>query len=226
MLTLAINTASSVTCIALISAGEVLAEESWQSQNNEAERLMPAIDAMLKATGYCFDNLDAVLAISGPGSFTGLRIGVTTANTIAYLLGCKLFAVNTFDYWHEQNFPEVSPTPDAPAAAGRPPSPPVLVFAGKGGVYFSQFGHEPRQLTLDELPQVLKAEAISEICGDISPDQQALLAHNQVSFNNSALTFGQVCCKILANQPTPIATITPLYVKEPSITLKRLPSNC
>lgn len=204
MLTLAINTASSVTSIALLSGNEILGEKSWPSHNNEAAKLMPEIDTLLKQFEYKFSDLEGVLAICGPGSFTGLRIGVTTANTIAYLLGCKLFAVNTFEYWHVQS------------------ALPVLVFAGKGGVYFSSnIEGTPSQLTLEELPQVLKSKSITEVCGDISEEQKQLLAAHSVGFHPPALTFGQVCSKIISQPLENLKTIVPLYIKEPSITLSK-----
>lgn len=221
MLTLAINTASSVTGIALINSEQVLAENSWPSHNNEAEKLMPQIDALLKKCGHKFDDLEAVLAISGPGSFTGLRIGVTTANTIAHLLGCQLFAVNTFDYWHAQARAQRVLTTNPPSATVPKRGVHVLVFAGKGGVYLSIAGSEPRQLTLAELPQVLHSEDISEVCGDISEDQIALLIENGIVFHPLTLTFGQVCLKLLSGHLSSLTAIVPLYVKEPAITLSQ-----
>lgn len=213
MLTLAINTASSVTGIALLDGVLILAEDSWSSQNNEAERLMPAIDSLLKKCDKTFEDLEAVLAISGPGSFTGLRIGVTTANTIAYLLGCKLFAVNTFEYWHAQS------------------ALPVLVFAGKGGVYFSEKANEPaseiQQLTLEELPEIISGKNITEVCGDISDEQKEILHQHHIIFHPAAISFGQACAQLLSDDSTlgspltPVATITPLYVKSPAITISK-----
>lgn len=211
MIILAINTASSVTGVALLEGATVLAEESWTSTNNEAEKLIPSIDDMLSKTGKTFADLDGVFAISGPGSFTGLRIGVTTANTIAHLLGCKLYALNTFEFWHS-----ISDLP-------------VLIFAGKGGVYLSEKGSEQasnqasqiQQLTLEELPTVLAEKNITQVCGDISEEQKSLLANHQVQFHNSPITFGEACVQILNGKQSlsPLKTIEPLYIKSPSITL-------
>ncbi|NIA02315.1 MAG: tRNA (adenosine(37)-N6)-threonylcarbamoyltransferase complex dimerization subunit type 1 TsaB, partial [Nitrospirae bacterium] len=99
MLTLGINTASSVTSIALLSEGKLVGENSWQSHNDEAEKLMPAIAELLGKADAQLPQIERVIVISGPGSFTGLRVGVTVANTIAYLNECDLYAVDTFGYW-------------------------------------------------------------------------------------------------------------------------------
>lgn len=208
MIILAINTASSVTGVALLQSdgdsggvAAVLAEDSWTSTNNEAEKLMPSIDDMLSKTGKTFADLDGVFAVSGPGSFTGLRIGVTTANTIAYLLGCKLYALNTFEFWHG--------VCDLP----------VLIFAGKGGVYLSEKGSEIEQLTLEELPKVLQEKNITAVCGDISEEQK--LSLGVAKFTDLNLTFGESCSKILLANLKSIPTIKPLYVKDPAITISQ-----
>ena len=120
MLTLGINTASSLTSIALLQNGKLMGENSWQSSNDEAEKLMPAIAELCKD----LTAIDQVIVISGPGSFTGLRVGVTVANTIAYLNKCELYAVDTFDYWWAK---------DVPAKE-------LLIFAGSKGVYVNKDG--------------------------------------------------------------------------------------
>ncbi|MEK7127054.1 MAG: tRNA (adenosine(37)-N6)-threonylcarbamoyltransferase complex dimerization subunit type 1 TsaB, partial [Patescibacteria group bacterium] len=99
MLILAINTASSKTAIALLENMEIIAEDSWDAENREAEKLMPAIHNLLKKKNKNYTDIDEIYAIKGPGSFTGLRVGVTVANTLAYLLNCKLFGISTFEYW-------------------------------------------------------------------------------------------------------------------------------
>ena len=99
MPTLAINTASSKTAIALFEKRGLIAQDSWQSQNDEAEKLMPNIDALFKNNKLKYEDIEKVLVVKGPGSFTGLRVGVTVANTIAYLNKCELYGIDTFSYW-------------------------------------------------------------------------------------------------------------------------------
>jgi len=60
-----------------------------------AVTLTPAIDALLTRTRAMGGHIDLVAVATGPGSFTGLRIGVTTAKTLAYALGCRAVAVDT-----------------------------------------------------------------------------------------------------------------------------------
>ncbi len=198
MLTLAINTASSHTAIALLDGDKLLREDSWQSRNDEAEKLMPAIHALLRDKK--FSQIKRVLVIKGPGSFTGLRIGVTVANTIAYLNKCDLFALNTFEYLSSS---------DIAADA-------ILVFAGKGGVYVSTDGKDGKLVNLDDLNAHLETNKIQTTFGDISPEQKAALT--TAKFIELKESFGQIIAKIDTHALSPLPLIEPYYIKPPSIT--------
>src|SRR6201999_4451574 len=60
-----------------------------------AQTLLPAIGELLRTCGWRPAELELICTTTGPGSFTGLRIGVTTAKTLAYATGAKLIGVNT-----------------------------------------------------------------------------------------------------------------------------------
>lgn len=60
-----------------------------------AQSLLPALTALLEASGWRIDKLDLICTTTGPGSFTGLRIGVTTAKALAYATEAKLVGVHT-----------------------------------------------------------------------------------------------------------------------------------
>lgn len=62
--------------------------------NAGAETLMPMIDSLIKKAGITISQVDAFGASVGPGSFTGLRVGLTTVKTLCYALGKPCFAVN------------------------------------------------------------------------------------------------------------------------------------
>ncbi len=62
--------------------------------NAGAETLMPTVDRLLSESGVKLTELDAIGACVGPGSFTGLRIGLTTVKTLCYCLSKPCFAVN------------------------------------------------------------------------------------------------------------------------------------
>ncbi len=79
---LAIKTDSPTTEIyALEASGEVASQEIWQADRTLARDLLAKIETLLVMN---FDQLTGIIVFKGPGSFTGLRIGITTANAISY----------------------------------------------------------------------------------------------------------------------------------------------
>ena len=87
MLILSIDTALDACAAALLdTAGGVIARESQPMKRGHAEALMPLIARVMKASGKGFAELDRIAATTGPGSFTGLRVGLSAARGIALAL--------------------------------------------------------------------------------------------------------------------------------------------
>src|SRR5262245_52177047 len=85
MLILAIDTALDVCAAAVLDTdnSEVIAQESQARKRGHAEALMPLVARVMKESGVAFASLDRVAATTGPGSFTGLRVGLSAARGIA-----------------------------------------------------------------------------------------------------------------------------------------------
>jgi tRNA threonylcarbamoyladenosine biosynthesis protein TsaB len=85
MLILAIDTALDACAAAVLDtdAGKLIAQESLAMKRGHAEALMPLIARVMKASGVSFAALDRVAVTTGPGSFTGLRVGLSAARGIA-----------------------------------------------------------------------------------------------------------------------------------------------
>jgi tRNA threonylcarbamoyladenosine biosynthesis protein TsaB len=85
MLILAIDTALNACAAGVLDtdAGRLLARESREMNRGHAEALMPLIARVMKESGVAFAALDRVAATTGPGSFTGLRVGLSAARGIA-----------------------------------------------------------------------------------------------------------------------------------------------
>ncbi len=94
---LQIETATTVCSVALANRGGVIAFKEIDQRNIHAEVITVFIDEILKGAGVKYSDLDAVAVSSGPGSYTGLRIGVSTAKGLCYALDKPLIAVETLE---------------------------------------------------------------------------------------------------------------------------------
>ena len=94
-LILGIETSTKMCSVALSDNGKLLAVKEEGGAYSHAEKLTIFIQEILKEAGKSVQELDAVAVSKGPGSYTGLRIGVSTAKGLCYALGIPLIAVNT-----------------------------------------------------------------------------------------------------------------------------------
>lgn len=92
---LGIETATTVCAAAVVRDGRILAEASLDKKHVHAEKLMVQIDAVLRQSGFLLEHLDGIAISIGPGSFTGLRIGLSVAKGLAFASGKPLVAVPT-----------------------------------------------------------------------------------------------------------------------------------
>src|SRR5690606_14405031 len=94
---LAIETSGSICGTAVYFTPQKFFSVNIQLKNIHAEQIFNSIDFVLKSAGIKPDELSAVAVSSGPGSFTGLRIGMSAAKGFAFGAGLPIIAVPTFD---------------------------------------------------------------------------------------------------------------------------------
>ncbi|RKY01883.1 tRNA (adenosine(37)-N6)-threonylcarbamoyltransferase complex dimerization subunit type 1 TsaB, partial [Candidatus Poribacteria bacterium] len=97
MRVLGIDTSTTTGSIGLIDGDKVVAEHVLDVMETHSSRLMPAIDQMLKKAGLSIWDVDLIAVSKGPGSFTGLRVGVATAKGLAYALRKPIVGVPSLD---------------------------------------------------------------------------------------------------------------------------------
>ncbi|MEW5960584.1 MAG: tRNA (adenosine(37)-N6)-threonylcarbamoyltransferase complex dimerization subunit type 1 TsaB [Chloroflexota bacterium] len=106
---LAIDTATQYAGLALYDNGILLAEEIWQAGRNHTIELMPRLVRMLQTARLVVADLTAIAVSQGPGSFTGLRIGLAAAKGLALPHKLPLVGVPTLEVvaypWQEQGLP-------------------------------------------------------------------------------------------------------------------------
>lgn len=96
-LILQIETATTVCSVALSENGSVLAYKEVEQRNVHAEVITVFIDGILKEAGKQYQDLKAIAVSSGPGSYTGLRIGISVAKGLCFALDIPLIALETLE---------------------------------------------------------------------------------------------------------------------------------
>lgn len=97
MITLAVDTATKSASAAIIEDGEVRSEFLINHRTMHSRNLMPLVDAAVKAADISKNDIDLFASTIGPGSFTGVRIGVSTVKAMAYALKKQTVGINTLD---------------------------------------------------------------------------------------------------------------------------------
>ncbi|WP_438313252.1 tRNA (adenosine(37)-N6)-threonylcarbamoyltransferase complex dimerization subunit type 1 TsaB [Sporosarcina sp. FA9] len=95
MIWLGIDTANTPLSVAIVKDGVLLSEENTSITNNHSLRAMPAIEEVFNKVGMKPSEIDAIAVSEGPGSYTGVRIGVTIAKTLAWTLKKPVFGVSS-----------------------------------------------------------------------------------------------------------------------------------
>ena len=94
---LCIETSTEVCSVALSTDGKVAAAREDKSGKNHAQLLTCFVDEVMKSMNIPFNQLDAIAVSGGPGSYTGLRIGVSTAKGLCFASGLPLIAIPSLE---------------------------------------------------------------------------------------------------------------------------------
>src|SRR5258708_30472880 len=95
-LILNIDTATEIAGISLSKEGQSLALSQNKEQKEHASWLHPAVEKMMQETGFRMRDLQAVAVTAGPGSFTGLRVGMAAAKGVFFAFNISLVTGSTF----------------------------------------------------------------------------------------------------------------------------------
>jgi tRNA threonylcarbamoyladenosine biosynthesis protein TsaB len=141
---LILETSQHVGIVALASGDTIVEERTLDESRRHARDLVPAIQGLLTRQGWRPRELDGVIVSRGPGSYTGLRVGIMSAKTLAYATGCALLAIDTFAAIRLQ----------APADIQNVD---VVADAQQDNVYVQRFGTHPEPLTI--MPRAMWLES-------------------------------------------------------------------
>lgn len=99
---LLIDTSSTTAQVALTNEDKVIAVESWEVLRNLSDKLLPNIEKLLQKNKLRPEDLNGIIVYLGPGTFTGLRVGVTVANALAYSLNIPIAGVKGKSFGKEK----------------------------------------------------------------------------------------------------------------------------
>jgi tRNA threonylcarbamoyladenosine biosynthesis protein TsaB len=167
VLSLALDTATTWGRFALADGGRLLEYRPLNVSGSYADALLPMIQEILAAAGRTREEIGAVGVSCGPGSFTGVRIGVATAKGLAWALGCELVSVSTLEAMAGSMLAE---HPDADLAV------PVL-DARRGEVFAAIYERHGGWVRLLDSPLAVPAAASCDMwwrrIGDLLDDVEA-----------------------------------------------------
>lgn len=97
MIILSLDTTAVTASVALLDGEKVIASSSVHNKLTHSEKILPMIDELLKNSGYTIDDVEVIGVSEGPGSFTGVRIGIATAKGLAYSKGLPIVPVSSLE---------------------------------------------------------------------------------------------------------------------------------
>ncbi len=222
---LAIDTSSNIVGVALSHKGEVLASLTWQAKQNHTIELLPNLVCLLQQAKLELGSIEAIIVAKGPGSFNGLRVGLSTAKGLASALNIPLLGVNSLE------------------AAAYP-----FAFTGLPLRPVQKAGREEIATALyrqkDNEWQCLEAENLTTIktlcrrikqktlfCGEIPPDiiseiqqnlgKQAIISQSNNSPSRASSLAILGWRKLSRGEQDDPVTLQPLYLRPPHITKPR-----
>jgi tRNA threonylcarbamoyl adenosine modification protein YeaZ len=225
---LAIDTSTNYAGVALVQGLQVIAELSWRCESNHSVELTPRIETLLAQSRSSVNELDAIFVAKGPGSFNGLRVGVSTAKGLAFSLGIPIIGISTLEY-----------TAYHFAHCGLPVC--AVQNAGREEVAAAVYQRKPRKgwtcllaeqiTTIAGLRKSLQGKTL--FCGDFNEDTAAqikkmfktgaLLPSAAAQVRRAAYLAELGQARLTAGSADNPSTLQPLYLRRPPITERKKP---
>ncbi len=222
---LAIDTSTDTASLALVQDGEVLAELTWRCGQNHTVQLLPHLAYLLDKTEVNLQSLSCIIIARGPGSFNGLRVGISTAKGLAFSLRIPIVGISTLEVDAYQH-----------AETGLPICP--IFNAGRGEIataIYQKKHHAWCQLisehitTVDTLCSQITTKTI--FCGEFTPliatelrkqlKQRAIIPPPATRLRRASFLAELGQQRLEAGDYDNPATLQPLYLRRPSITKPR-----
>ena len=219
---LAVDTSTDTASLALVQDSEVLAELTWRCGQNHTVELLPRLAQLLNETKLNLQSASCIIVAKGPGSFNGLRVGISTAKGLAFSLGIPIVGISTLEVEAYQH-----------AETGLPICP--IFNAGRGEIATAIYQKKHNKwcqlitehiTTVDTLCSQITTKTI--FCGEFIPFiatelreqlKQRAIIPSSAALSRQASFLAELGLKRLkAGSFDNPATLQPLYLRHPSIT--------
>lgn len=204
---LAIDTATGPCSVAVWHGGGVAAYVEQLAPSRQSAHLMPMVEEALRLAGISYPQLTQVVCSTGPGSFTGIRVGLAAARGIAFAAGCAGAGYTTLDVLASGALRERRGEPVVLA----------VLHAGKGEFYFQAFRADPfsplGDARLGSLAEAALAAGASVLqCGNAAPASP--------QFREAPMRFprADALAELAAAHAHPLP-LRPFYIRSPDATL-------
>ena len=217
-LELTIDTASDMASVALSREGALEAELTWRCQRNHSRELLPAVEYLMRRSGVDKGELTAVFVCIGPGSYTGLRVGIASAKGLAFALGLPIVGVGRLEADAYQHADFAGPI----CAVHR---------AGRGELAWAVYRSAPSGWREVLSPRLTEPEALiasvrrpTLFCGEIEDELAARLRETlgaKARFANPATSLRRAATiaelawrRLAAGQADDAVSLKPIYLRE------------
>lgn len=199
MLLLAFDTTANSVSVALLNESGVIASRCLEMVRGQGEALIPMISDIMTESGHQMNELTDVAVSVGPGSFTGVRVGLATARGIGLALGISMHGVTTFEM----------------AAYGLQRPVMVVLDTKRGDFYTQIFSQEKNQ---PESPCIQTAESVLLWAGHWTGDGVLVLGKTSGFVPNTIIpaeAVGLIASSRLS-RPLPVE---PIYLRDADVTV-------
>jgi tRNA threonylcarbamoyl adenosine modification protein YeaZ len=219
---IAIDTSTDYASLALVQGTEILAELSWRCGLNHTIETYPRLFSLLEKSGLDIKSADCIIVARGPGSFNGLRVGVSLAKGLAFSLAIPIIGINTLEATAYQHAEAGLPV-CALQNAGREEV--AVAVYQKKRLRWCQISSE-HITTIEALPAELKAKTL--FCGEINVSNslhikklfktKAVIASPAGRLRRAAYLAELGQQRIKSGDFDNVATLQPIYLRRPPIT--------
>jgi tRNA threonylcarbamoyl adenosine modification protein YeaZ len=222
---LAIDTSTDTASLALVQDGEVLAELTWRCEQNHSSQLLPRLIGLLGWANLGPRAISGIIVAKGPGSFNGLRVGISTAKGLAFGLGIPIVGLSTLEveaYQHAETDLPICP----------------IFSAGRGEIATAIYQMKHRAwhriisehiTTVENLCSQITTKTI--FCGQFAVAiaeqlrtqlrQRAIISSPAARLRRAAFLAELGQQQLKAGNYDDLATLHPLYLRRPPITKRK-----